>query len=137
MAGWMASDSFDLLMKSHDPDRIKLPGEAWIDFNQRLALPDSADFTAAPTGPDLGDPAPRAVPGMAEATQNPYLQNIAQPDPVHPGAGTLPPQAPVPPPSAQTLAEPPPPPADATPAFLQELQKRDDDAKYFPQLKHF
>ncbi|HWA10499.1 MAG TPA: hypothetical protein VG838_13720 [Opitutaceae bacterium] len=136
MAGWMTPRDFNLLLKPDAPGGAPAlaapPGENPGQSFTSMSVPASA-----PGGLLPGLDAP-ANPPVRAPVENPYLQPIALP-PSGPAMLDLgPPPPPVvmrPPPSA---AAPEPEPEKPAPAFTRpELQKRDDDAKYFPQLKHF
>jgi hypothetical protein len=140
MAGWMTSRDFNLLAK---PDTGGAPGSpegisgSPITGATEAFSPSSAFFSAAVGGPvDFGS---SRGSGPTGAPENPYLQALTQPPP----SSTLPPALTLPPMSAPAPVSSVLPPLDnpAPPARLEfahpELQKRDDDAKYFPQLKRF
>lgn len=140
MAGWMTSRDFNLLARPETGGGPGWPGGAGgsgVTGPGETFSPSPAFFAAAIGGPAAVGPA-RAE-GSAGAPENPYLQALALPasPPAQPPLLVLPP-SPGPAPFPAVLS---PPDRPAPPERIElphpELQKRDDDAKYFPQLKRF
>lgn len=140
MAGWMTSRDFNLLAR---PETGGAPGLSGGSPVSRVTAPaetfspSSAFFSAAGGGPvEVG---PARGEGPAGAPENPYLQalTLPAPSPAQPPALVFP-SSPGPAPFPTVL--PPmdrPTPPERGELSHPELQKRDDDAKYFPQLKRF
>ncbi len=140
MAGWMTPHDFNLLLKPEETgsgpstfsrlpsDIAGPPAGSGLDFATALSgATNATSLAAARPAASLGQP------------ENPYLQIVAPPlSPSNGPAGiaALQPLLTVPPapPPAQPVMETP---AGAAGNNLPEILKRDDNAKYFPQLKHF
>lgn len=140
MAGWMTSRDFNLLAKPDTGGAPGLPGGGagpaatgpGDSFSPSPAFFSAAIGGAADLGPSRGS-------GPAGAPENPYLQALALPAPLPAGPPPLalpPSPASAPFPSVLPPLDSPPPPA-RNELSHPDLQKRDDDAKYFPQLKRF
>lgn len=137
MAAWMTGRDFNLLLKPEETGAARLPTGSMGAPGQDLPFTGSAGFDAALPGGAVPDPASRSN-GPAGAAENPYLEVIALPSP----PGLLPaelnaPPPPMSPPRPASASLPPPPAPDQPAPFQSEIRKRDDDAKYFPQLKRF
>ena len=138
MAGWMTSRDFNLLAK---PDTGGAPG--WSGGGPSPAVAGSGEaFAASPAffsaiGGSVEVGAAKGG-GPAGAPENPYLQalTLPAPAPVPAVPPVLAPPSPASFPSVLPPLDAPAPPA-RTEVARPELQKRDDDAKYFPQLKRF
>jgi hypothetical protein len=136
MAAWMTPRDFNLLLKPEETG----PGAAPAGTAD---MPGQAFFGPGPTGmitvptdvAALGGNATRPNDPAGSPT-NPYLQAMTLPTLPNPGAIEL--TLPAPPPVTPRPTVPPPQAAPEPPAYFRpEIQKRDDDAKYFPQLKRF
>lgn len=139
MAAWMTSRDFNLLAKPDMNGAPSLPGGGAGPTGPgpgEAFTPSPAFFSAAIGGPvDLG---PAKGGGPAGVSENPYLQALTLPAPT-PGPAVPPMLAPPSSPAFPAVLPPldSPPPPMRTEVAHPELQKRDDDAKYFPQLKRF
>jgi len=143
MAGWMTSRDFNLLYKTTDGGGAPFASMSTPTDNPGLnLLPAGTDFAAAMPGGSAVVAVPRPSPGL-ERPENPYLQALA---PVLLPGGGGPADLSTPPMLMPPLSAPVPLQPDASArsqaqggpgADLPEILKRDDNAKYFPQLKHF
>jgi hypothetical protein len=143
MAGWMTARDFNLLYKTTEGGAAPFGSLSTPADNTGLnLLPTGTDFAAAMPGGSAVVAMPRSNPGL-ERPENPYLQTLApalMPGGSGPADLSTPPM-PVPPLSAlaplQSDASARSQPPSGPGADLPEILKRDDNAKYFPQLKHF
>jgi hypothetical protein len=139
MTGWMTPRDFNLLLKPEETGAATLPGSSLDTPGQSLFLPGSTNFAAALPGGAVSDLAVRNGPAGPGPAENPYLQAIALPSPQ---GGPLPAELNAPPvqlaaPRPAPLSLPPVSEPDKPAPYRPEMLKRDDDAKYFPQLKRF
>lgn len=141
MAGWMTSRDFNLLLKPETggtPGASAGSGPAAQGPGETFSFSPSSVFSPAVVGIST-DTGPARMGGPAGAPENPYLQvlTLPAPPPAAPPTVAFPPSpAPMPFPSVLPPAGNPAP-AERVELSRPELQKRDDDAKYFPQLKRF
>ncbi len=126
MEAWMTPHDFNLLKTTMETSPGPSPLNSPDRLGQALALPDASGFAAT------ADLARRA--GPAGPVENPYVQAMTLPSP----QSLLPElKTPLPLPGPNPAGFLPPPVQEKPAPFRPEVQKRDDDAKYFPQLKRF